>query len=320
MPNRVNVRNACITCNNPTSSAEDVLSRAEASEACTFLVFQKEVGESGTPHYQGYAEFSRSVRFSHISRIFGSSCHVEARRGSQAQAIEYCQKGDSREDGPWQYGEPKSGGSGTRTDLVSFKDRVKSGAKLRDLIESHTSVVARYPRFYHTLRMQYCITPRDEFRVVLLFGPPRCGKTRRVYSIVPLGELYSSPVMGSGFWLDGYSGEPSVLIDDFGGGRSKISRTSLLRLLDRYPVKAPVKGGFTVWNPEVVYITTNLKPQQWYDWTDKTHWPALRDRIHEVWHFTSTDEPTVLKQFTLQWYQFMEEPQVFSIDLPYNNN
>ena len=322
MPSVVNVRNACITCNNPTSEASEVLSRAEAAPVCTFLVFQKEVGASGTPHYQAYAEFSRAVRFAYINRIFGSSCHVEPRSGPQDRAIAYCEKEEGHLDGPWRYGDPKSGASGSRTDLTTFKDAVKAGTPLIDLIESHTSVLARYPRFYDFLRVHFNRVPRDSFEVRLLFGPPGTGKTEYVYNSVEFDHLYTTPVMGSGFWLDQYAGERHALLDDFGGGLSGVSRTNLLRLTHKFPVKAPVKGGFTLWNPEIIWITTNLKPQEWYDWSNRVHWAALVRRITYVQIHAKDLEPHQLMPGTRAFAEFFSFPTAVSPSistLPYNN-
>ena len=36
--------------------------------------------------------------------------HLEIRRGTQQQARDYCQKHDTRVDGPWEYGTPHKAG------------------------------------------------------------------------------------------------------------------------------------------------------------------------------------------------------------------
>lgn len=98
-------------------------------------------------------------------------------------------------------------------------------------------------------------THRD-VQVHVLVGPPGCGKTRAVYSVAP--DVYSKP---DGQWWDGYSGQDTILLDDFDG---HIPYTTLLKYLDRYPVQLPVKGGFVAANYTAVYITSNHPVRHWY--------------------------------------------------------
>jgi len=48
-----------------------------------------------------------------------------------------------------------------------------------------------------------------------------------------------------------------MLIDDY---RGEGSYAFLLRLLDRYPMQLPVKGGFVVLQAVRIYITSNVAP------------------------------------------------------------
>ena len=52
---------------------------------------------SGKKHIQAYFEFTQCVRMSHIKKFLGdNTCHLERRRGTQKEAIEYCSKPESR--------------------------------------------------------------------------------------------------------------------------------------------------------------------------------------------------------------------------------
>lgn len=80
----------------------------EFPEWLTYAVWQLEVGDEGTPHYQGYLECSGKRSFAQIHSIPGfERAHLEPRRGTQGQAVAYCTKDDSRVDGPWHHGEAK---------------------------------------------------------------------------------------------------------------------------------------------------------------------------------------------------------------------
>lgn len=54
-------------------------------------IIGKEVGESGTPHLQGYIEFATPVKFRTIKKILPRA-HLEKAKGNKQQNIDYCSK------------------------------------------------------------------------------------------------------------------------------------------------------------------------------------------------------------------------------------
>jgi len=137
-------RHVCFTYNNPTHSPTDFQALLEAAERIRYAVFQLEEGDNGTPHYQGYVEFSKPTRFtwwqSNIQR-----CHLEKRKGSREQARDYCRKEESRKDGPWEVGVWKAGGRGSRTDVSGIIDACRSGS-LKRVAEEHPEGILRYSK------------------------------------------------------------------------------------------------------------------------------------------------------------------------------
>lgn len=83
-------RSWCYTLNNPTEEEINSL-KALDPEKVACHVFAHEVGEQGTPHLQGYLRFKKPCRLSwwknQLPRV-----HVEARRGTEQQAWDYCIK------------------------------------------------------------------------------------------------------------------------------------------------------------------------------------------------------------------------------------
>lgn len=286
------------TWNNPNVGPEEHHASL-ASAAPSAHVFQREVGESGTSHYQGYVEF-KSAKSLRQLKACNPQAHWEPRVGSQAQAVAYSTKccgkhykcldtdacsADLRTEGPWTFGELKSTSrAGMSPDFI---EQVKRGKRMRDLLVTHADDVRKYPRFYEIVRRVYAPPPRESPpHVVLLIGPSGCGKTWSVYSKHKLEDLFVKPV-DRGFWMDGYDLHPAVLLDDFAGAANHITLVNLLQLLDRYTTQVPVKGGFVWWQPETIYITTNIHPSGWYDWSTRLNqWPALMRRITEwrVWN------------------------------------
>lgn len=107
------------------------------------------------------------------------------------------------------------------------------------------------------------------------------GKTRSVWENATTEEdVFVYP---GGGWFDGFDNHPIVLFDDFGGSEFKISY--LLKLLDRYPLRVPIKGGFVEWNPLEIYITSNLNPNVWYPNAHAEHVAALFRRFTNIVKF-----------------------------------
>lgn len=284
-------RAVCFTLNNPTDPiAFDV-------EEMQYLVYQKEIGANGTPHFQGYCEFKKQKRLAAVKLLLAgpppASCHVERRRGTPAEAAAYCKKDDTRAPGetPVEFGEMKA--QGKRMDLEAFKDEVMAGKRKRELIDDHCGIIARYPKFYDQLTMMNRPERSEEMVVTLLIGGTGLGKTRRVMDAYGSdSDFYVAPLNNGTMWYDTFDGHRRVLLDDFAGAASHISLTSLLRLLDRYPVLVPTKGSHTWWLPVEVFVTTNIPPRDWYKWENRgEQYKALARRFHKVVEYKEGEEP-----------------------------
>ncbi len=273
------LRCVCFTLNNPEGLIDFDHHKMD------YLVFQEEIGESGTYHFQGYCEFTKRLTFNTAKALLGgATVHLERRRGSQAQAIAYCKDPAKRVDHtePYEFGEPAK--QGKRVDLEGFKNAIQEGAKLRDLIEDHWMVVARYPKFYQTLTLMNRPRRCTDLVVTLLIGDTGLGKTRAIeQEHGESTEFWRCPLNNGTMWFDTYDGQSIVLLDDFGGAASHVTLCTLLQLLDRYPILVPTKGGHTWWMPNEVFVTTNILPKLWYKWNDRIHqYHALARRFHKV--------------------------------------
>lgn len=112
--------NWCFTLNNPESNE---LPRYDNLKFC---VWQRERGEQGTEHLQGYAEFKTQHRLAACKKWLHRA-HWEVRRGSAEQAKQYCEKEESRVAGPWSIGEFTPSFQGRRTDLSRAVEILKTG-------------------------------------------------------------------------------------------------------------------------------------------------------------------------------------------------
>ena len=260
------LRNFCFTINNYVE--ETFASMRQLAEISSYLIYGKEVGESKTPHLQGYCELRKRTRFNRV-KSFIPTAHIEPRKGTAVQARDYCAKdGDFKEHG-------ELSKSGKRTDIENLYYMASQG---KSDIEIGSEYPRAYVRFYKAVdRVRFNYARLDNkfapVKVLVFCGAAGTGKTRKAYAYDP--DLYRLS-QGDTIWWDGYQGQKTILIDDFYGW---IKYGSLLQLLDGYKYQLPIKGAFTWKQWNTVIITSNVHPEEWYT---KGFTPALKRRIIEI--------------------------------------
>lgn len=251
---------------------------------CNYLIVQHERSASGRLHYQGYAEFNKKLRFQAIKdRFQAPTLHVERCSGDQQSNIAYCSKDDTKcgdcTMGRTEIGQRKV--QGHRTDLDDIKQLVCSRKSLYEIFEAHPGSFFRYSKGIALAKSLYekemCCGFR-EVTVEVWWGATGTGKTRKAYADYP--ELYKLDHSENTVWWDGYHGQSTLLIDDFYG---YIRYSMLLNLLDRYPMRLPIKGSHVQANWTQVIITSNEEWSRWYPKIEDTS--ALRRRITKITHF-----------------------------------
>ena len=186
-----------------------------------YLVYQLEqCPETGKKHWQAYCEFETTQRYSAVKKLFkDNTAHVSTPKGNAEQNKKYCTKEDSRLEGPWEYGKPKS--QGERSDLQLLTEDVTNVKKpMVETMLEHPEMTIRYPRGMTTLRMATILNAGREHRdveVVVLIGEPGVGKTKSVYDKHRSEEIYKLTASTQSVWFDHYDGEKVLLIDDFKG-------------------------------------------------------------------------------------------------------
>lgn len=293
MPSRS--RNWCFTLNNPRAELNvDVAQH----DAVSYICYQLELAASGTPHYQGYIVFTSPRGLGYCQQLIPGA-HFEPRRArTHAAAIAYCKKPETRLEGPFEYGTVPTDNQGSRSDLLAFKQALDSGATDKQLWDEHPACFIRYYPRCETIRSLLKTPRRNKSYVILAIGRPGSGKSRHAETLagtrgISQEELYWKPP--NSHWWPGYRGQKMIVLDDF---KSWFPWTELMQLLDRYPFKVQTKGGYTEFTSEVIYITTNFHPDDWYD--SKFPMEALFRRIDET--------------------LFFEDPTIINSDDPNNNN
>lgn len=244
-------RNVCFTLNNYTPEDEARLANLE----CQYIVYGHEVAPlTGTHHLQGYIELSKQTRMNTAKHLIGDTAHLEARRGTQEQAIEYCKKEDPAF---YERGIPKL--QGHRTDLDNARQiAIESGMREVSAICNLTQIQTA-EKF-----LTYNEEPRDwQPSVTWIYGPTGSGKSRLAREIVEEytnGDVYTKSDANK--WWQGYDAHETVIIDDFRDSWWPI--TEMLRILDRYECRVESKGGYRQLRARHIIVTSIDPPDLCY--------------------------------------------------------
>jgi len=126
----------CFTLNNWIVDEYDGIVSSLTDKA-RYAIVGKEIGESGTPHLQGYVSLKKQSRFKGAKKVLNDRCHVEEAKGSEDSNFEYCSKdGDYIEIGTRSQ-------QGKRSDLTKICDEIKDGASLKDIAEAYSATYCR---------------------------------------------------------------------------------------------------------------------------------------------------------------------------------
>lgn len=266
----------CYTLNNYTD--EDV-EQFKAFE-CKRHRCCKEVGESGTPHLQGFITFGKSMRLGALKKL-NDRTHWEPCKVKEA-SLNYCTKGEIIIDS-------NSSEQGKRSDLEEAIETLKKTG-LKGVREEHATVYVKHHKGLKALIYDFegeDIPKWQPIEVSVFWGDSQVGKTRKCYEIDP--DLYCVPVpMGNGcLWWDGYRGQETILFDDFYGW---VPYHEMLHLLHGYRKQLQIKGGHTYKAWKRVLITSNKHPRDWYWKIEDT--TALMKRISDITHMVESETET----------------------------
>lgn len=241
-------RDYCFTINNPT--IEDDLELEILKEHCEYFIYGQETGESGTPHYQGFVTFKHPVTLQRVKNLL-SRAHLERRRGTKAQAIQYCEK-----DGDFiEYGNRPE----TRT-----TDKKKMW---RDIIQwseegNIDKIKEEYPHAYflhykkiQDLRQRSLGILQGQLENEWWVGPTGTGKSQRLWQLYP---THYAKALNK--WWDGYEDEDVVAIEEFHPGAGEYLGHFVKIWADRYPFSPEIKGGtLKKIRPQKIIVLSNYE-------------------------------------------------------------
>jgi len=175
-------------------------------------------------------------------------------------------KSKPRNDEAREFGDLPS--QGARKDVTELKDAVMAGKRVDDIALENPWMYHQYGR---TLSKIEDIVLRKKFRTwmttgIWLWGKTGVGKSHEAFTgfdpdthyVLPLNEFKH----GGGGWCDGYTGQETVIINDF---RGEIPYNELLQMIDKFPYQIRRRGRepFPFLAKHII-ITSSLTPEDIY--------------------------------------------------------
>lgn len=210
----------------------------EEYDYLSFIRYTLEVGENGTPHYQGHLECSSRVRRTQL-RPFLPRAWTAVRRGTFEQSEEYCLKDDDGSNS-FVFGERVSTGRGARTDLDSLAEAIREGElSRRELAATYGKEFIKYSKgidgYFQMFSkktfavlngpFKWSVTSSDTHSIIL-WGDAGIGKTEFAKYLLP-NALFVSHLDDLGSFNEDYDG---IIFDDM--CFNHLPRTSQIHLVD----------------------------------------------------------------------------------------
>lgn len=228
-----------------------------------YMVCGKEVGESGTPHLQGFVCFGNKMSFKQMKTYLGRArFSVKYAKSTFKQASDYCKKdGDFTEVGVLPVDAKQAGENEKERWALALKAVQEN--RYEDI---PPDIAARNLRGLEYAARRIKDKARKlsnidgEMQHEWIYGPPGTGKSMIARQENP--DAYIKDPTSS--WFDLYDYEETVIIDDFDKYQVK-QGGDMKRWLDRYIFKAQYKGGMMDIRPIKFIITSNYHPNEIWD-------------------------------------------------------
>jgi len=135
------------TVNNYNDRHIDLLRTAiDRNTDFNYICFGKEVGESGTPHLQGYLQLNGGKRIRTVQHLLGfSDLHLEAALGSDEDNYNYCSKdGEFEEHGQRVDIRAKRKANNPNLEFDSVMEDIRNGASLIHLASTYPKLFIKH--------------------------------------------------------------------------------------------------------------------------------------------------------------------------------
>lgn len=245
----------CFTLNNYTD--EDIVSIRGLGNF-KYIVFGKEVGDSGTPHLQGFIYYLQNRSLRALKRDIPRA-HFEVKKGTFAQAIEYCKKDKDFVELGVKPIDAVDKGAAQKEKWKMIMDKARKGDE-EWLLDNYPDIYFnqlsnfRQHRVFDLSILNYSDndTPHEWW-----YGDTGTGKSKTLHANFP--DAYPKNISK---WWCGYRGEDVVYIEEWPLGMSDIMVHHVKKWVDRFKFLAEVKGGSMIIRPKKVIVLSNFKLEE----------------------------------------------------------
>jgi len=281
-------KNWCFTINNPADDWADL----NLLKGYTYCIVGGEIGEDGTPHYQGFVQMENRKLGTQMKKLLPRA-HLEPMRATSEEARDYCKKDGNYVEcpGPQAFISVTRVGGGGASGGLAKAARYKSAialAKKADFDAMEEEHPDMYWNSYHTMKRIAMDNPQvpqtlNKLQNEWIYGVPGVGKSYKARTENP--GVYIK--LHNKWWL-GYKGEKVVLYDDLSKTDATWIGDFLKTWCDHYPFPAETKGDGMVIRPEKIIVTSNYSIEELFG-HDESLCSAIKRRFkvtHLVKPFT----------------------------------
>lgn len=224
-----------------------------------YIVWGREVGESGTPHLQGYVYFRNAKTRSQVSRVIPNA-YLDIRSGTHEQARAYAKKDGLFEELGTAPLDPedirKKGNNGNSEKWKRIVEHSKLG-NIEWVADNHPKEYALYKP-----RLESIYAPKNgpldgDLLHEWWVGPTGSGKSKALWDLYP--DHFAKSINK---WWDGYRFEETVAIEEW-SPENTLTANALKRWADRYPFTGEIKGGtIQRLRPRKIIVLSNYSMEQ----------------------------------------------------------